>query len=96
MMLIGTGAALSHPQLSGAVIALAPPEIGGMASALTVIARQAGFALGVAMLGALTASDRDVASFVWPFGAAASAAVGGVLACILLLPSSSASNRRRS
>ncbi len=54
MALIGLGAALSHPQLSGAVIALAPPEVSGMASALTVVARQAGFALGVATLGALT------------------------------------------
>nr|WP_083916116.1 MFS transporter [Methylobacterium sp. B34] len=84
MALIGMGAALSHPQLSGAVIALAPPEVSGMASALTIIARQAGFALGVATLGALTPAHIHVSAFVWPFGAAAAAAAGGVLACLLL------------
>jgi EmrB/QacA subfamily drug resistance transporter len=56
MAIIGTGAALSHPQLSGAVVALAPPAASGMASAVTVVARQAGFAMGVAVLGALTPS----------------------------------------
>lgn len=84
MMLIGTGAALSHPQLSGAVMALAPPEASGMASAVTVIARQTGFAMGVAALGALMPSNLDGAGFVWPFGVAAVASVCGVLACLLL------------
>ncbi|MCJ2132284.1 MFS transporter [Methylobacterium sp. E-045] len=89
MALIGLGAALSHPQLSGAVISLAPPEASGMASALTVIARQAGFALGVAMLGALTPIGLNVVGFAWPFGSAAIAAVCGVFACLRLLPPSS-------
>ncbi|WP_436168125.1 MFS transporter [Bosea sp. LjRoot9] len=84
MMLIGTGAALSHPQLSGAVMALAPPEASGMASAVTVIARQAGFAMGVAALGALTPSDLAAAGFVWPFGFATVASMCGVLASLLL------------
>ena len=43
MTCIGTGAALAHPQLSGAVVALVPPDQAGMASAVTVVARQAGF-----------------------------------------------------
>jgi len=55
-----------------------------MASALTVIARQTGFATGVAVLGALTPSDLHAGGFVWPFGFAAAAALGGVLACLLL------------
>jgi predicted MFS family arabinose efflux permease len=84
MLLIGTGAALSHPQLSGAMIALAPPGASGMASALTVIARQTGFAVGVAVLGALAPSDLHKGGFVWPFGFAAAAALCGVLACFLL------------
>ena len=84
MTLIGTGAALSHPQLSGAVMALAPPEVSGMASAVTVIARQAGFAMGVAALGALTPFELDAAGFVLPFGFAAAASLCGVLACLLL------------
>lgn len=86
MVLIGTGAALSHPQLSGAVMALAPPDVSGMASALTVVARQTGFAIGVAALGALTPSDLHVAGFVWPFGFAAVSAGCGVVACLLLPP----------
>lgn len=92
MALIGIGAAMSHPQLSGAVIALAPSEASGMASALTVIARQAGFALGVAALGALTPTPLDVNGFAWLFGAAAVAASCGVVAC-RLLPSSAGGNR---
>ncbi len=84
MVLIGIGAALSHPQLSGAMMALAPPDAGGMASALTVVARQAGFAMGVALLGALTPADLHGAGFVWPFGFAAAASLAGALACFLL------------
>ncbi len=84
MTLIGTGAALSHPQLSGAVMALAPSEAIGMASAVTVIARQTGFAMGVAALGALMPSDLVAAGFVLPFGFAAVASACGVLACRLL------------
>lgn len=93
MAMIGAGAALSHPQLSGAVMALAPPETGGMASAVTIIARQGGFAMGVAALGALTPSDLVAAGFVWPFGFAAAASVCGVLACLLLPASSSKRDR---
>ncbi len=89
MALLGIGAALSHSQLSGAVLALAPPEAGGMASAVTVIARQAGFALGVAGLGALMPSALDAGGFAWPFGVAAAASTCGLLACRLLPPSSS-------
>jgi EmrB/QacA subfamily drug resistance transporter len=88
MILIGTGAALSHPQLSGAAMALAPPEASGMASAIANVARQAGFALGVAALGALIPSDLVAAGFVWPFGFAVFASMCGVLAC-RLLPASS-------
>ena len=89
MALIGMGAALSHPQLSGAVLALAPPEASGMASALTVVARQTGFAVGVAALGALAPSDLRAAGFAWTFGFAAAAAACGVLACLLLPASES-------
>ena len=88
MMLIGTGAALSHSQLSGAVVSLAPPEAGGMASAVSVILRQAGFGLGVAALGALAPPDLAATGFIWPFGFAALVSLCGVLAC-LLLPESS-------
>jgi len=95
MALIGTGAALSHPQLSGAVMALAPPESSGMASAVTVIARQAGFAIGVAALGALTPANLSATGFVWPFGFAAAASMCGVLACLLLPKTPSKRDGRR-
>jgi hypothetical protein len=65
-------------------MALAPPQASGMASAVTVIARQAGFAMGVAALGALAPSDLAAAGFAWPFGCAAVASACGVLACLLL------------
>ncbi len=84
MLILGTGAALANPQLSGAVVALAPPEASGMASAIAVIARQGGFAVGVAALGGLLPSGGGAAGFVWIFCLAAAASACGVLACILL------------
>jgi hypothetical protein len=43
----------------GAVVALVPLDQAGMASAVTVVMRQAGFAVGIAVLGAvLHAEDR--------------------------------------
>ena len=89
LVLIGTGAALSHPQLSGAMLSLAPPNISGMASAVTVIARQTGFAMGVAALGVLTPGDLHASGFTVPFGLAAAVSACGVLACLLLPTSSS-------
>ena len=54
--MIAIGAALVQAQLSGAVIALAPPTQAGMASALTIVMRQGGFAVGIAGLGATLSS----------------------------------------
>jgi EmrB/QacA subfamily drug resistance transporter len=86
MIVIGTGAALTHPQLSGAVVTLVPAHMSGMASAVTIVMRQAGFALGIAALGAVLPSDTVAASYVWVFGAAGVASLGGVAAAWLLLP----------
>ena len=86
MLIVGLGAALAHPQLSGAVVALVPIEQAGMASAVTIVMRQAGFAVGIAAFGALlSSSDRAVAYF-WPFVGATVACVLGTLAAVLLLP----------
>lgn len=82
MIAIGSGAALSHPQLSGALLALAPPDRSGMASAMTIVARQGGFALGIAAL-AVVGGGQALAAI---FAAAASTAVLGALAAVLLLP----------
>ena len=89
MTILGAGAALANPQLSGAVLALAPPEASGMASAIAVIARQGGFAIGVAALGGLIPSNGTATGFAWLFYVAAAASAGGALAC-LLLPAPSA------
>jgi EmrB/QacA subfamily drug resistance transporter len=86
MACIGAGAALAHPQLSGAVVALVAPDQAGMASAVTVVARQAGFAIGIAVLGAVLVSDTRAEEFVAPFILAAASALAGLCAALLLLP----------
>ncbi|MHB0767635.1 MFS transporter [Bradyrhizobium sp. 5.13L] len=86
MMLCGVGAALAHPQLSGAVVALAPMEQAGMASAVTIVVRQAGFAIGIAAMAALLGNAGEVDGYIWPFACATLASGLGVLAAIVLLP----------
>jgi MFS family permease len=83
---IGAGAALSHPQLSGAVVALAPQAQAGMASAITVVLRQAGFAIGIAALGAVLDIDVETAGFTSLFALAAGASASGSIAAMALLP----------
>lgn len=87
MVVIAIGAALVQSQLSGAVVALAPPAQAGMASALTIVMRQGGFAIGIALLGATLGSERAAASSYVPlFLLAAAASLVGVAAAWLLLP----------
>ncbi|MBW7970509.1 MFS transporter [Bradyrhizobium sp. BR 10289] len=86
MLLIGLGAVLAHPQLSGAVVALVPPDQAGMASAVTVVMRQGGFALGIAALGATLPYDATAAGYAWPWLLAALASAGGLIAAAMLLP----------
>jgi MFS family permease len=82
---IGTGAALAHPQLSGAVVALVPPAQAGMASAVTVVLRQAGFAIGIAALGAVLEIDVAADNFTRMFALAAGAALSGSAMAMSLL-----------
>lgn len=86
MIGIGIGAALVHPQLSGAAVALVPPGQAGMASAATVVMRQAGFAIGIAVLGALLPTNAAAGSYIWAFSVASAACVCGLLAALRLLP----------
>jgi len=86
MIVIATGAALVQSQLSGAVVSLAPPEQAGMASALTIVMRQGGFAIGIAMLGATLGAERAIGSYANLFSWAALAAAIGIGAALLLLP----------
>lgn len=89
MLTIGIGAALANPQLSGVAIALAPPAQAAMASAVMMIVRQGGFAISIAVLGALLGTAADVAAFAKPFTLAALAALLGMAAALMLLPSKS-------
>jgi MFS family permease len=89
MLTIGVGAALANPQMSSVVLALAPPTQTGMASAVTMIVRQAGFAISIAALGAtLTRTDMATA-FAAPFALATLAALIAIVAAIILLPARS-------
>ena len=86
MLGIGIGAALVQAQLSGAVVALAPSDQSGMASAVTMVMRQAGFAIGIAALGAALRSETVAISYLWPFAVASVASVCGLIAALALLP----------
>jgi MFS family permease len=89
MLTIGIGAALANPQMSSVVLALVPPAQAGRASAVTLIVRQAGFAISIAALGA-TLTRTDMASaFALPFGLAAFAALAAIAAARILLPARS-------
>jgi EmrB/QacA subfamily drug resistance transporter len=90
MVVIGSGAALVHPQLSGAVVALVPSHMAGMASAVTIVMRQAGFAIGIALLGAVLRSDAVATDYASVFGVALVASLGGLAVASLLLPAADA------
>jgi MFS family permease len=86
MLAIGVGGALANPQMSSVVLALAPPTQTGMASAVTMIVRQAGFAISIAALGAtLTRTDMATA-FAAPFVLATLVALLAILTAAILLP----------
>ncbi|MGJ5006292.1 MFS transporter [Bradyrhizobium oligotrophicum] len=87
MAVIGSGAALAHPQLSGAVVALVPADQAGMAAAVTVVMRQAGFAIGIAVLGAVLGRSGEVPNYAWVFWVAAPVCAAASASALLLLPS---------
>jgi EmrB/QacA subfamily drug resistance transporter len=86
MLGIGIGAALVHPQLSGAAVALVPPDQAGMASAVTVVIRQGGFAIGIAALGATLQSEGTEISYLGLFAATSLASLCGLIAALRFLP----------
>jgi EmrB/QacA subfamily drug resistance transporter len=86
MAVIATGTALVQSQLSGAVVTLAPPDQAGMASALTIVMRQGGFAIGIAALGAALGSEQGASAYTSVFLLAAAASGVGAAAALLLLP----------
>jgi predicted MFS family arabinose efflux permease len=90
MLTIGVGAALANPQMSSVVLALAPPTQTGMASAVTLIVRQAGFAISIAALGATLTTTDMATAFAAPFALATLAALAAIVAALILLPARSA------
>jgi MFS family permease len=90
---IGVGVALAHPQLSGAAVSLVPPDLAGLASAVTVVMRQAGFAVGIAVLGAVLHTQGPATGYIWLFTAAAMASAAGLAAALVLLPAPAATSK---
>ena len=90
MLTIGVGAALANPQMGNVVLALAPPTQAGMASAVTMIVRQAGFAISIAALGATLTRTDVTTAFAAPFALATVAALVAIAAAIVLLPARAA------
>ena len=86
MALAGSGAALANPQMAGVVLAHVPPSQSGVASAMTMIARQAGFVISIASLGALLGTAGLADEFARPFTLSTMTAVLGILVAVLLLP----------
>ena len=89
MAIMGVGAALANPQLSGVVLAFVPSSEAGMASAVTFIVRQAGFAISIAALGLTLGTVDAAAAFAQPFALAALVALLGMIAALVLLPAKS-------
>jgi hypothetical protein len=68
------------------VLALAPATQTGMASAVTLIVRQAGFAISIAALGAMLARADMAPAFAAPFALATLGALVAIAAALVLLP----------
>ncbi|MEK9970595.1 MAG: MFS transporter [Ferrovibrio sp.] len=86
MMFAASGAGLCNAQVSGALVAQAPPERAGMASALATTLRQAGYAIGIALLGAVSVGPRMGGGYGVGFGLAACTAILGAMAAGFCLP----------
>src|SRR5262249_46782530 len=56
------------------------------ASAVTVVMRQGGFAVGIAVLGAVLRTQGSAISYIWVFSAAAMASAAGLGAALVFLP----------
>jgi len=80
MLVAASGSGLINSQVSGALVATAPAAQAGMAASLATILRQSGFALGIALLGAVASAGCDGAVFAPAFAVAASAAALGAVA----------------
>ena len=87
MVLLGIGAGMAFPNLSGAAVASAPGESFATATGLNSVSRQVGAALGVALVVAILGSPtpgQAAAAFdhAWSFGAGCLFLAG--LGCLLI------------
>jgi MFS family permease len=86
MLCAGIGAGLIHSQVSGAIVSRVPQEQVGVASAVTVLLRQGGFAVGLAVLAATTRvphANLDIYTVVF-IVAGGCALMGSVLAATMI------------
>jgi NTE family protein len=89
MVLLGIGAGMTFPTLTGTAVASAPGQSFATATGMNSVARQVGAALGiaiaVAIIGTPTAATADaVFHYAWTFGAVCLSAAG--LGCLLVGP----------
>ncbi|GAA3539633.1 MFS transporter [Nonomuraea rosea] len=84
MVVIGVGAALLTPSVVALAMGAAPPGREGLTSALNNTARQAGGAIGVAVLGAIAGDPARPASFMTGLHRAALVAAAAYLGAALL------------
>lgn len=82
MLVSASGAGLINAQVSGALIASAPPSQAGMASSFSSTLRQIGFAFGIALLGAVVGTGPEGGAFASAFAVAGFAAFLGAVAII--------------
>jgi len=92
MVIAGAGCAVLNPQMVAKLVGIVPREQAGAASAISVILRQGGFALGIALFaGLLRTLDtstfpvfRDLSSYTILFSVAGGAAVLSAVAVFVL------------
>jgi EmrB/QacA subfamily drug resistance transporter len=90
MVIAGFGMAFANPQFSAVALALAPLNQVGMASAMTMVVRQAGFAISIAVFGLVLGTGNSAADFATAFTLAMAAALLGMGAAIVALPQKAA------
>jgi hypothetical protein len=56
--------------------------------------RQAGFAVGIAVLGAVLHNQEAAISYIWLFAAAAVASAAGLVAALVLLPAPAGASKK--
>lgn len=92
MVTAGSATAMTHTQVSGAIVSLVPREQAGAASAVVVILRQGGFAIGIAVLAAVLSAANGAANakvfgltaFTVAFLCAAISVLTGAIVVLLL------------